>query len=64
MKPCLVLVILSVSLLGSLAAPDGFPAASNVGNAEYPRITSDLRVTLRLKAPNAKQVKLEGGTGL
>jgi len=35
-----------------------------VGNAEYPRIGSDLRVTFRLKAPNAKQVKLEGGAGL
>ncbi|HXJ58399.1 MAG TPA: hypothetical protein VNU68_17220 [Verrucomicrobiae bacterium] len=33
MKPCLGLVIFSVSLLGSLAGPEGFPAASNVGNA-------------------------------
>jgi len=48
----------------SVLASDGVPAASNVGNAEYPRITSDLRVTFRLKAPNAKQVKLEGGAGL
>jgi enterochelin esterase-like enzyme len=64
MKPGLALVIFSTSALGSLAGPEGFPAASNVGNAEYPRITSDLRVTLRLTAPNAKQVKLEGGTGL
>jgi enterochelin esterase family protein len=43
---------------------DSIPAPSNVGNAEYPRIASDLRVTFRLKAPGAKQVKLEGGTGL
>jgi enterochelin esterase family protein len=48
----------------ALAATDSQPAPSNVGNAEYPRIASDLRVTFRLKAPNAKQVKLEGGAGL
>ena len=46
------------------AAIDGAPAPSNIGNAEYPRIASDLRVTFRLKASGAKQVKLEGGTGL
>ena len=40
------------------------PAPSNVGNAEYPRIESDLRVVFRLKAPNAKQVKIDGGAGL
>jgi enterochelin esterase-like enzyme len=40
------------------------PASSNLSGAEYPRIASDLRVTFRLKAPNAKLVKLEGGAGL
>jgi hypothetical protein len=55
MKPLLTLVILVSGILHSLAAPDGLPATSNVGNAEYPRIASDLRVTFRLKAPNAKQ---------
>lgn len=39
-------------------------APSNLGSAEYPRIASDLRVTFRLRAPNAKQVRLEGGAGL
>lgn len=46
------------------AATDSTPAPSNLANAEYPRIASDLRVTFRLKAPNAKLVKLEGGAGL
>ncbi len=55
---------LVIGILQSLAAADGSPAPSNVGNAEYPRIASDLRVTFRLKAPNAKQVRLEGGAGL
>jgi len=64
MKPLLTLAILVCGVLRAFAAPDGVPATSNVGNAEYPRIASDLRVTFRLKAPNAKQVKLEGGAGL
>jgi len=46
------------------AADDAVPAPSNVGAAEYPRISTDRRVTFRLKAPAAKQVKLEGGAGL
>jgi enterochelin esterase family protein len=47
-----------------LPAADSVPAASNVPGAEYPRIGSDLSVTFRLKAPEAKQVRLEGGAGL
>jgi enterochelin esterase-like enzyme len=45
-------------------AADSLPAPGNVGSAEYPRIAPDLSVTFRLRAPNAKQVKLEGGAGL
>jgi hypothetical protein len=48
----------------SRAAEESVPASSNIGTADYPRIASDLRVTFRLKAPNARQVKLEGGAGL
>ena len=43
---------------------DARPATSNVPRAEYPRVYSDGRVSFRLKAPNAKQVKVEGGAGL
>src|SRR4051794_20812389 len=64
MKPHFTLIILFAAISRSLAASDGMPAPSNVGTAEYPRIGADLGVTFRLKAPNAKQVKLEGGTGL
>ncbi|MGC4053589.1 MAG: alpha/beta hydrolase-fold protein [Paludibaculum sp.] len=37
---------------------DSLPAASNVLNAAYPRIHSDLRVTFRLNAPQAKKVQV------
>src|SRR5262245_745947 len=60
---CSLAILISRSLF-TLAAPDSAPASSNVAGAEYPRIASDLSVTFRLKAPNAKQVRLEGGAGL
>ncbi len=45
-------------------APDeGVPASSNVLNAQYPRVHSDLRVTFRVSAPNAQKVQVQpGGT--
>src|SRR5215510_1381783 len=64
MRLFFALAILISESLFTLAAPDSAPAPSNVAGAEYPRIASDLSVTFRLKAPNAKQVKLEGGAGL
>lgn len=44
-----------------LQAPEGQPAPSNVRGAEYPRVHSDLRVTFRYKAPEAKKVQLQPG---
>jgi enterochelin esterase family protein len=44
--------------------PDSIPAPSNVPGSDYPRIGPDRTVTVRVKAPEAKQVKLEGGAGL
>src|SRR5882672_5158305 len=64
MKHNLILAALLCVPWQTWAQTDSISAPSNVGNAEYPRIASDLRVTFRLKAPGAKQVKLEGGTGL
>jgi len=58
---CLCFVAIAVA---PTRAAEGTPAPSNVGNAAYPRIAADGRVTFRMKAPNAKQVKLEGGAGL
>src|SRR5579883_2177145 len=40
------------------------PASTNVGNAAYPRIHPDLRVTFRLRAPDAKKVQVVGNFGL
>ncbi|MGE5569489.1 MAG: alpha/beta hydrolase-fold protein [Rhodospirillales bacterium] len=43
------------------AADDPKPASSNLPGAEYPRVHSDLRVTFRVSAPNAKSVQLMPG---
>jgi enterochelin esterase-like enzyme len=40
------------------AAEQSQPASTNIPGAEYPRIHSDLRVTFRLKAPDARAVRL------
>jgi enterochelin esterase family protein len=60
------ILLLAVLLCGSppLPAADSVPAPGNVPGADYPRIGSDLSVTFRLRAPEASQVKLEGGAGL
>lgn len=63
MRPLLSLVLIFAAL-AALAAIDSTPAPGNVGQAEFPRITADSRVMFRLKAPMAKLVKLEGGSGL
>jgi enterochelin esterase-like enzyme len=44
-------------------ADDSWPASTNI-NSRYPRIHSDLRVTIRFKAPNAKKVAVVGNFGL
>jgi hypothetical protein len=36
---------------------DTSPAPSNIRGAEYPRIHADLRVTFRIKAPNAQKIE-------
>src|SRR5689334_4295553 len=38
-------------------APESIPAPSNIRGAEYPRIHADLRVTFRIKAPDAQKVE-------
>jgi hypothetical protein len=43
---------------------DAIRATTCVPNAEYPRIHPDLRVTFKLRAPDAKRVALQGGDGL
>lgn len=57
-----ILVALTASLCRAQTAPpaadDSRPASSNVPGADYPRIHSDLRVTFRLKAPDAQKVRV------
>ncbi len=48
----------------SKSSDDAHPASTNIGNAAYPRIHSDLRITLQLKAPDAKKVAVVGNFGL
>ncbi|MGO9114358.1 MAG: alpha/beta hydrolase-fold protein [Thermoguttaceae bacterium] len=42
----------------SQSGDDAKPATSNIPGQQYPRIHSDLRVDFRLRAPDAKQVRL------
>lgn len=46
------------------ATDDGKPAATNIGNAQYPRVHADGRATFRLKAPDAKRVQVFTNYGL
>lgn len=59
-----LVMALAVCGLCSAQAPDaGVPASSNVLNAQYPRVHSDLRVTFRVNAPTAQKVQIQpGGT--
>ena len=40
-------------------ANDSVPAPTNVSGAQYPRITPDLRVIFRIKAPDAQKVEFD-----
>jgi enterochelin esterase-like enzyme len=46
------------------AGDDGNLASTNIGNAAYPRVHPDLRVTFRLNAPDAKKVQVFTNYGL
>ncbi len=52
-------LLISCGMAGAQAAADSVPASSNVMNAQYPRIHSDLRATFRLNAPDAKKVQVD-----
>ena len=53
-----ILALLALTVSGRpQAANDSVPAPTNVPGAEYPRITSDLRVIFRIKAPVAQKVE-------
>ncbi|MFO1044195.1 MAG: alpha/beta hydrolase-fold protein [Planctomycetaceae bacterium] len=43
---------------------DSIPASTNIGNAPFPRVHADRRVTFRLKAPDANKVQVFTNYGL
>jgi enterochelin esterase-like enzyme len=45
-------------------ADEGKPSATNLPNAQYPRVHADGRATFRFKAPNAKKVQVFTNYGL
>jgi enterochelin esterase family protein len=60
MRSLLALSLLARGLSGA-RADDARPATSNVPRAGYPRIHPDRRVAFRLKAPDARSVKVQPG---
>jgi len=68
MKSLLLLalvLIVAVPASAQTTQDESRPAASNVRNAQYPRVHPDGRVTFRYNAPNAERVQLHpGGPGL
>ena len=57
-KTAALLVSIACGLAWTQPADDSKPAASNVLNAQYPRIDSGLRATFRLNAPEARRVQV------
>jgi len=59
------IALIGSGLVCAQFAEDSQPASSNVRGAQYPRVHADLRVTFRLKAPEARKVQLHpAGDGL
>ncbi len=61
MKLSAMVSILACSFCWAQVNDDSRPATSNVMNAQYPRISSDLRATFRLRAPDAQKVQVQVG---
>lgn len=61
MKTILLLSTLACGLCWGQAADDSQPATTNFAGQEYPRLHADLRVTFRLKAPDAQKVQVRLG---
>lgn len=58
----MALLSLSMAVQAQQQSTDnGVPASTNVKGAEYPRITKDLRVVFRIKAPDAQKVEFDLG---
>lgn len=57
-------IIISTKTAVAQVADDFSPVSSNLPGSEYPKISKDLRVSVRLKAPLAAKVQVMGGDGL
>jgi len=53
-----IVALAGVCCAAAPADSDGTPAPTNVPGRQYPRIAADLRVTFRVKAPEAQKVQL------
>ena len=51
--------LISFAQIDSTIIKESKPASTNVQNAQYPRITPDLRVIYRIKAPNAQKIQFD-----
>src|ERR1700734_2073433 len=61
MRSLLLLMVLVGVHSNARADDDSKPATSNVPRAQYPRVHPDRRVTFRMKAADAKQVRVQPG---
>jgi enterochelin esterase-like enzyme len=65
MRGVLTVAVLACGLCWAQGVDDSKPATSNVPSSQYPRIHSDLRITFRVTAPDAKKVQVKpAGDGL
>src|ERR1700720_817127 len=63
MKRMGIVALLAASICFAQDSGDFKPATSNVLDAQYPKVASDSRVQIRVKAPDATKVKLNFWSG-
>ncbi len=63
LQTAMMVIALGASLGYGQQQSDFKPAASNVLDAEYPKVDSNSRIQIRLKAPDASKVKLNFWSG-
>jgi enterochelin esterase-like enzyme len=61
MRDLLMIAVVALCMCRAQTPDDSQPATSNVMNAQYPRVHSDLRVTFRVTAPGAQKVQVQPG---
>jgi enterochelin esterase-like enzyme len=60
---CTFLLLLLAPVAGAQKVDSFYAAPSNLSQAEYPKISSDNRVMVRILAPDAFKVQVQGGDG-